>query len=110
MSQDVLLVLTTCPDRDAADRLAARVVEARLAACVNVIQNVGSTYRWQGKVETDEEVLLLIKTTAAAFEALGRMVRDESYYELPELLAVRVEDGSRAYLDWLIQSVDSEES
>jgi periplasmic divalent cation tolerance protein len=109
MPCEALVVLTTCPDRDAAQRLAAELVEARLAACVNVIGGVQSTYRWQGKVERDDEVLLLIKTTPLAMEAVETVVRKRSNYELPEVLAVPVKDGSRAYLDWLIQSVDSEE-
>lgn len=109
MPSEALVVLTTCPDQDGAQRLAAELVEARLAACVNVIGGVQSTYRWQGKVERDGEVLLLIKTTTLAMEAVEAVVRERSNYELPEVLAVPVKDGSRAYLDWLMQSVDSEE-
>lgn len=103
-------MLTTCPDRDAAERLATRLVESRLAACVNVIDGIRSTYRWQGRVERDGEVLALIKSTGRAFEGVERVIKDESDYELPEVLAVPVKDGSRAYLDWLFESMEAEES
>ncbi len=110
MPDDALVALTTCPDQDTAQRLAARLVEARLAACVNVIGGVQSTYRWRDRVEQDAEVLLLIKTTERAVRAVGAVIRELSDYELPELLAVPVKDGSRAYLDWLLDCVDSEEA
>jgi periplasmic divalent cation tolerance protein len=109
MPADALVVLTTCPDPHSAQRLATELVETRLAACVNVIGGVQSTYRWQGKVERDDEVLLLIKTRAGAAAGVARVIQARSSYELPEVLAVPVEDGSRPYLDWLMQSVDSEE-
>ena len=107
---DALVVLTTCPDRDSAGRLATRLVESRLAACVNVIGGVESTYRWRDQVERDDEVLLLIKSTGGALDRVGRVIREHSNYELPEVLAVPVKGGSRAYLDWLVQSVESEEA
>jgi periplasmic divalent cation tolerance protein len=109
MPADALVVLTTCPDPDSARKLAAELVEARLAACVNVICGVQSTYRWRGNVERDDEVLLLIKTRAGALERVGSMIQARSSYELPELLTVCVEGGSQPYLNWLIQSVDIEE-
>jgi periplasmic divalent cation tolerance protein len=100
-----MLVLTTCGSAAEADRLAATLVDARLAACVNRIQGVTSTYRWEGTRHTDEEVLLLIKTTEDRFEALQLKVREHTSYELPELLAVRVDDGLPAYLAWLTAAV-----
>ena len=105
---EALVVLTTCPNRAAAGELAKRLVESRLAACVNLLDGVQSTYRWQGRVEQDEEVLLLIKSSSEALAAVGRMIRECSNYELPEVLAVPVKDGSRAYLEWLLESVDAE--
>ena len=110
MPEAPLLVLTTCPDPAAAERLATRLVEDRLAACVNVIAGVRSSYRWQGKVEHDDEVLVVIKSTSAAFAALQKAIAGASDYELPEVLAVPVSDGSRAYLEWLVGSVDAEAS
>ncbi len=107
--KDALVVLTTCPNREAAGLLATRLVESRLAACVNVIGGVQSVYRWQGRVEQDDEVLLLIKSSEKVLAALRRLIQELSDYELPEVLAVPVKDGSSAYLDWLLESVDGED-
>jgi periplasmic divalent cation tolerance protein len=98
---DVLLCYCTCPDAASAARLAETLVEERLAACVNRLPGVASTYRWEGKVVTDSEELLLIKTTAARFEALQARLLALHPYELPELIAVPIERGHAAYLDWV---------
>ncbi len=103
------MVLTTCPNPEAAGLLATRLVESRLAACVNVIGGVRSVYRWQGRVEQDDEVLLLIKSSEKVLAAVRRLIQELSDYELPEVLAVPVKDGSSAYLDWLLESVDGED-
>ena len=109
MRSRALLVLTTCANSGEADALAAALVDARLAACVNRLEGVSSTYRWQGKVEQDQETLLLIKTTEERFEQLEKAVRERASYELPELIAVPVYKGSQAYLDWLEASVTDED-
>jgi periplasmic divalent cation tolerance protein len=96
-----MLVLTTCPSAAAADRLAAALVGDRLAACVSRIDNVLSTYRWQDAVHSDQEVLLLIKTTEARLADVESAIRAQSDYELPECIAVRIDAGSSAYLNWL---------
>lgn len=96
-----LLVLTNLPDRDAATRLAALLVERRLAACVNLLAPCRSTYRWKGAVESAEEHPLLAKTTAARYAALEAAIREAHPYELPEIIAVPVERGLPAYLDWV---------
>ena len=101
MDPESLIVLCTCPDEETADRLAGSLVEEGLAACVNVIPAVASTYRWQGKLQRDREVLLLIKTTSAAYERLEARIRELHPYELPESVAVPIVRGSRAYLAWL---------
>lgn len=88
-----------------ADGLAATLVGTRQAACVNKIGNVQSTYRWQGGVQTDQEVLLLIKTTQERLAAVQRTIAERTSYELPEFLAVRVETGAPGYLDWLASAV-----
>ena len=106
MGSEALLVLTTCA-REEADELAAALVEEQLAACVNAL-GVVSTYRWESRVQRDEETLLVIKTTEARFDALQKTIRDRSSYELPELIAVPVCKGSRAYLDWVTASVSEE--
>ena len=101
MTDPVLLCYCTCPDDASAARLAEALVEERLAACVNRLPGVSSTYRWEGKLSTGVEVLLLLKTTAARFEALKTRLLELHPYALPELIAVPVERGHAAYLDWV---------
>ncbi|HUB88819.1 MAG TPA: divalent-cation tolerance protein CutA [Dyella sp.] len=103
----VLLCYCTCPNAESARHLADALVNERLAACVNRIPGIHSTYRWQGEVITDTEELLLIKTTASRFEALKERVLALHPYELPELIAVSVEQGHAAYLDWVRVGVES---
>ena len=98
---EALLVLTNVPERAAAERLAEMLVERRLAACVNVLAPCRSVYRWKGAVQHDEEHPLLIKTTADRYAALEQALRAAHPYELPEILAFRVENGLPAYLDWV---------
>lgn len=102
---DVSVVLVTAPDRDTAERLGRVLVEERLAACVNVVPAITSIYRWEGQVETDEETLLMIKTSTGGFAALRRRVVELHPYDTPEVLALDVRDGSREYLDWVLGSV-----
>jgi len=99
----VRLVLSTCPDAQTADRLATALVDERLAACVNVLPGVHSTYRWQGAVERGEEVLLLIKTTADRQDELVARLQALHPYELPEAVAVEATGGLAAYLDWVAE-------
>jgi periplasmic divalent cation tolerance protein len=95
------LVLNTCPDAETARRIAAALVERNLAACVNIIPGVESVYRWQGKVETDSEHLLLIKCSRDAYPALEQAVTELHPYELPEIVAVPIEAGLPGFLDWI---------
>ena len=96
-----LLCLSTCPDAETATRIARALVEERLAACVNRLPNVNSTYRWQGEIHEDAEVLLLIKTTRERFDTLRERLVELHPYEVPELVAFDIADGLPAYLDWL---------
>ena len=96
-----VLVLTTLPDRDAAGALARSLVADRLAACVSVGAPVESIYHWRGTIETATEVRLTIKTRAALFDAVAAAIRERHPYELPEILAVPVTDGSADYLAWI---------
>lgn len=96
-----LIVFCTCPSLDVATAIADRLVEARLAACVNILPGITSVYRWQDQVQRDAEVLLLIKTAAAAYPALEASLRAQHPYELPEVVAVPIETGSTGYLQWL---------
>jgi len=101
MTDPVLLCYCTYPDSPKADGFARTLVEEGLATCINRLPGVRSTYRWEGKVHSDIEELLLIKTTAARFEALKARVLELHPYELPELIAVPVERGHEAYLAWV---------
>jgi len=96
-----LLVLTNLPDRAAAERLADGLVEKRLAACVNILAPCRSVYRWKDSVQHDEEHPLLIKTTAERYAELETAIRAGHPYELPEIIAVPIERGLPAYLDWI---------
>jgi periplasmic divalent cation tolerance protein len=98
---EALVVLTNCPDPDHARALAARLVEDRLAACVNILAACHSVYRWQGRIESAEEVPLLIKTSRERYAALEAAIRAHHPYELPEIVAVPVVRGLPAYLDWI---------
>jgi len=106
MTADVhRLVLCTCPDAETAARLARALVEGGLAACVNRLDGIESTYRWQGELQSDRESLLLIKTVAGALEALEKRIIELHPYELPEVVAVPITTGSAGYLDWLESQV-----
>jgi periplasmic divalent cation tolerance protein len=96
-----LLVLTNLPDRAAAERLADLVVEKNLAACVNILAPCRSVYRWKGAVQHDEEHPMLIKTTTERYGALEQALRSGHPYELPEIIAVPIDRGLPAYLDWV---------
>ena len=96
-----LLVLTNLPDCAAAERLADLVVEQRLAACVNILAPCRSVYRWKGAVQHDEEHPMLIKTTTERYPELEKALRAGHPYELPEIVAVPIERGLPAYLEWV---------
>ena len=100
MSQ-TLLVITNCPDEAAANAIALAVVEARLAACVNILPRVQSVYRWQGAVESATEIPLFIKSTAAGYPALEALIRERHPYDVPEIIALPVTQGLPAYLNWV---------
>ncbi|MDH3212597.1 MAG: divalent-cation tolerance protein CutA [Myxococcales bacterium] len=98
---DVRVVLITVPDGETGAGLARALVQERLAACVNLVPGVRSFYRWEGKVQDDTELLLLVKTRADRIAALASRVRDLHPYELPEVLELAAVGGSAAYLDWV---------
>lgn len=97
----VLLVLTNLPDRASADRLATALIDARLAACVNILAPCRSVYRWKDTVEQADEIPLLIKTTDAGYPALEAAIRAQHPYELPEIIAFPVSRGLPDYLAWV---------
>ena len=98
-------MLTTLSASADCDRFARTLVEERLAACVNVLPPMRSTYRWKGTVEQDDERQVVIKTTADRVDALRTRVRELHPYELPEFIVLSVADGDRGYLDWIGESV-----
>lgn len=98
---EVLLVLTNLPDRVTAERVAASLVTEGLAACVNMLAECTSIYRWQGKIERASEIPLLIKTTRAAYPRLESALRKLHPYELPEIIAFPISAGLPEYLNWV---------
>ena len=106
---DARVVLTTSGNREQADKIANALVENALAACVNIVGPITSVYRWEGKVERAEEFLLVVKTWEDAYERVEAAIRELHSYELPECIMLRVAKGSEQYLEWLENSVRSED-
>ena len=103
MTQE-LVVFVTAPNKDEAARLADSLVSEKVAACVNIIGGIESIYRWEGEVTRDQEALLIIKTTDERYEELERRVIELHTYATPEIIAYRIERGSKDYLRWLRDS------
>lgn len=101
-TDDLRVVLSTCGNQQEAEHIAHALVESQLAACVNILPGAHSVYRWQGKVESAQEVLLLIKTSAQYLERVQNAITALHSYELPEIMAVKVSGGSESYLGWLL--------
>lgn len=104
---DAIAVFMTAPNGEEATRLADLLIGAQLAACVQILPEMESVYRWQGKIERQSEVLLIVKTTAGKFADLEREVRALHSYETPEIVAVPIVAASNPYLEWLVASVKS---
>lgn len=102
---DKRIALTTTASKDEGQKIARVLVEQRLAACVNVVGPVGSTYSWLGRVEQSTEYLLIIKTTAAAAGRVQEAIRKVHSYKVPEFVVLNIEDGSPEYLKWIGESV-----
>jgi periplasmic divalent cation tolerance protein len=98
----VLVVMTNAPDREIAEKIARALIEARAAACVNIMSPCTSIYRWQGAVETAQEIPVFIKTTAGRYADVEALVRKLHPYELPEILAVPAGRGLPGYLAWVL--------
>jgi len=103
MEPRIVLILTTVPNLESAERIARVLVESGLAACVNIVPGVRSIYRWQGVVETAEEVQLVIKTSAGRYRVIEETIRSNHPHELPEIVVVPVADGLPAYLRWVAE-------
>jgi periplasmic divalent cation tolerance protein len=107
MSPPLYLVFVTVPDADVGRKLAAAILEARLAACVNIVPGVESHYWWQGKIDQSAEVLLLIKSTKAKLKALQKLVIEKHPYDTPEFVAFPASGVADKYLAWVRDSVKS---
>jgi periplasmic divalent cation tolerance protein len=106
---DFVVVLITAPNEDDAAKMANDLVVSRLAACVNIIRNIRSIYRWQGKIEDEAEVLMLVKTRKEHFKDLEKRVRGLHPYTVPEIIALPIIEGSEGYLGWLREETSKEQ-
>jgi len=105
---DKIVVLSTCANAEEAERIGRLLLEQHLAACVTVLPEIRSIYRWKGALESAGECMLLIKTARSHFQSLSAALRQAHSYELPELLAIPVLDGSPEYLEWLGKNLEAE--
>ena len=108
MNADFLLVVCTCPTTSAAAAIATALLEERVAACVNQVPGIKSMYRWEGRIEHDDEVLLLIKTTRQMYPRVEQTIGKLHPYELPEIIGVPLTAGSEAYLHWIKNATNDE--
>jgi periplasmic divalent cation tolerance protein len=109
LSMSYLLILTTMPDRDSAERLAAGLIEQSLAACVNILPEMQSIYRWQGERQQGTEHQLIIKTCANQYENVEKWIKNKHPYELPEILAIPIQNGLGGYLEWINENCGNAE-
>lgn len=100
-TNDYIIVLTTCNSSETASSIADTLVGKKLAACVNIVKGVESVYQWQGKIEHNNELLLIIKTHQSLFSQLEHAIQELHDYELPEIVAVPIETGEKNYLNWI---------
>jgi periplasmic divalent cation tolerance protein len=104
MSENHLVMLCVCPDRESGERIARALVQERLAGCVNLIPGMVSTFRWEGEVKQQDEHLIIIKTSAGRFEAVRAAITLSHPYDTPEVIALPIVEGDPKYLQWLIES------
>jgi len=104
MAENHIVTLCTVPDRETGERIAEALVQEQLAACVNLLPGVASMYRWQGKVEKAQECLLIIKTGVSRFDVLRRRIASLHPYKVPEIIALPIIHGDKAYLNWISES------
>ncbi|MFA5090682.1 MAG: divalent-cation tolerance protein CutA [Candidatus Omnitrophota bacterium] len=100
-----IIIFVTCKDKKEAGKIAAFLVEKKIAACVNIIPQIESVFRWEGKVEKSKEALLLIKSRADKLPRIFRMVKSLHSYEVPEIIALPIQAGEKRYMEWLNASV-----
>ena len=100
MQDQYIIIITACPNREEAKKLTSALLDANLAACVQA-SHIESTYRWQGNIETEKEVRLLIKTRSILFDKIANLIRNELSFVNPEILSIPVLQGKNEYLDWI---------
>lgn len=100
-TDDYIMVLTTCNSSETSSLIAEALISNKLAACVNIIKGVESVYQWQGKIEHDKEILLIIKTRESLFSQVEQTIQGLHSYELPEIIAVPIKTGEKNYLNWI---------
>lgn len=105
MSASIIVVLVTCPSTEIADEIAEGLVSGHLAACVNILENVKSVYWWEGRVQKDSEVLLMIKSTKSGFAALSAFVQSIHPYDNPEIVALAAEHVAPKYAAWVTSNI-----
>ena len=103
-----IVILSTCASEAEAAKVARSLIDARLAACVNVLPEIRSYYRWQGKVETGREVMLVIKSSRDRFAGVRAAIEEAHSYEVPEIIALPIMEGSPAYLSWMDENLGTE--
>ncbi len=108
MTEQVIIAISSCPDEATAQRLASALVQERLATCVNRLRGATSTYFWDGRLQDEAEILLIIKTTAARLAKLDARLKVLHPYELPELVAIPATGGNEQYLEWVRSGVADE--
>lgn len=96
-----IVVFITASDDDEAAKIARMLVESRLAGCINIVKDIRSIYSWQGKIEDEKEVLMIVKTQKTLFDSLMKKVKELHSYTVPEIIAIPIVEGSEDYLKWL---------
>ena len=106
MDNEFITILCTCPDNQTAEELSLKLVTAQHAACINIIPNIKSIFTWEGKIETSQEHLLIIKTTTASYNTIETFITNHHPYDCPEILALPIKQGAKNYLQWIAKSVN----
>ncbi len=107
MSNSALIVLCTVPDQQTGRTMAREIVANKLAACCNIVPRIKSVYYWEGAVHEDDETLLIIKTNRSSYAGLEKWILDKHPYETPEIIACKIDEGSKNYLEWITETIGS---
>lgn len=101
MQQTYQIILCTSPDKESAEKIAHQLINDKIAACINILPGLTSIFRWQGKIETEQEHLLLIKTRKDRYQAVEKSIQTNHPYEIPEIIAIPIEKGLAEYMQWI---------